>query len=301
MLTDARRTLALGLLFAMLTSGCAALNLFNLRGEKFQSADRQNPATEILAIWQATDGPGLKGVPTRGFSGQIYFFTQGVSAPVKVEGKVRVYVFDDRGTVAEQGKPIHEFDFEPAAWAAHFQNSNLGAAYGLFIPYTREDYHQAICSLRVRFVPKAGPTVYSPMSTIVLPGPPLRAAANETPPVTQNPSNRDPHPSGSPSLQGPAAPRSAASAASAVTPIATSKSEPRIPEALSPPQSAPLDSSSLQKPAAHPSSHIRLVSAQSSASDSAQAPEQQDAPEQQADGGGDGASADPTPDVRHSE
>ena len=79
---------------------------------------RKNPAVEILTLWQSSDGPGPQGVPIRGFGGQIYFFTQNKGAPVLVNGKVRIYVFDDHGTAQEQGRPIGEYDFDSANWNA---------------------------------------------------------------------------------------------------------------------------------------------------------------------------------------
>ena len=56
--------------------GCASLQLLNFKTEKVPTADAQHPAIEILAVWQAAEGPGLGGFPTRGFAGQIFFFTQ---------------------------------------------------------------------------------------------------------------------------------------------------------------------------------------------------------------------------------
>jgi hypothetical protein len=161
--------------------GCASLTLLNLKSDKVPTADAAHPAIEILAIWQAAEGPGPKGIPVRGFAGQIYFFSQDRATPVAVDGTARIYVFDDHGTVEEQVRPLRQFDFDRASWTAHLQSSKLGPTYGVFIPYPRNDYHQAVCSLRVRFTaPKCRP-LYSPSSTIALPGPPLNP---ETPTPT---------------------------------------------------------------------------------------------------------------------
>jgi hypothetical protein len=160
--------------------GCASLQLINMKGDKIAMADAEHPAIEVLAVWQAAEGPGLGGIPTRGFAGQIFFFTQDRAQPVAVDGKVRIYVFDDHGTVQDQVKPLRQFDFERQSWAAHLQNSKLGPTYGVFIPYPRDDYHQAVCSLRIRFTPLKGRPLFSASSTIVLPGPALAAATETT-------------------------------------------------------------------------------------------------------------------------
>jgi hypothetical protein len=154
--------------------GCASLDLFNFK-DKVPTADAEHPAIEVLAIWQAAEGPGLGGVPTRGFAGQIFFFTQDRAQPVAVDGKARIYVFDDHGTVEQQARPLRQFDFDRQSWTAHLQSSKLGPTYGVFIPYPSNDYHQAVCSLRVRFTPMKGRPLYSQASTIVLPGPPAKS------------------------------------------------------------------------------------------------------------------------------
>jgi hypothetical protein len=151
--------------------GCASLTLLNFKTEKIPTADAEHPAIEMLAVWQAAEGPGPKGIPTRGFAGQIFFFTQDRATPVAVDGTARIYVFDDHGTVQEQARPLHQFDFDRESWKGHLQMPKIGPTYGVFIPYTRNDYHQAVCSLRVRFTPPKGRPLYSASSTIVLPGP----------------------------------------------------------------------------------------------------------------------------------
>jgi hypothetical protein len=158
--------------------GCASMQLLNLKTDKVPTADAEHPAIEVLAVWQAAEGPGIGGIPTRGFAGQLFFFTQDRAAPVAVDGKARIYVFDDHGSAEQQTRPLRQFDFDRQSWTAHLQSSKLGPTYGVFIPYPRNDYHQAICSLRIRFTPTTkGRPLFSTSSTIVLPGPPLKPEA----------------------------------------------------------------------------------------------------------------------------
>jgi hypothetical protein len=154
------------------------MQLLNLKTDKVPTADAEHPAIEVLAVWQAAEGPGIGGIPTRGFAGQLFFFTQDRAAPVAVDGKARIYVFDDHGSAEQQTRPLRQFDFDRQSWTAHLQSSKLGPTYGVFIPYPRNDYHQAICSLRIRFTPTTkGRPLFSTSSTIVLPGPPLKPEA----------------------------------------------------------------------------------------------------------------------------
>jgi hypothetical protein len=171
------------LLLLLAASGCASIPFFG-KSAKFDQADAKNPAVEILTLWQCTEGPGPQGVPIRGFAGQIYFFTQNKGAPVLVDGKVRIYLFDDHGTAKEQGRPIGEYDFNSANWNARAHRSSLGPGYSVFIPYPRNDFHQATCSLRIRFVPAVGPTIYSAPSAVVLNGPPTKPVPGDVPIVS---------------------------------------------------------------------------------------------------------------------
>jgi hypothetical protein len=163
--------IAAGLILVLMAPGCASLALLDFNSPKYVKADAKHPAVEMMAVWQTAEGPGPKGVPTRGFAGQIFFFTQDKPAPVAVDGKVRIYLFDDRGTQKEQARPIHQYDYDSAAWNANLKVCNLGPAYNIFIPYPRADGLQAKCALRIKFQPAVGPKIYSPMSKVVLPGP----------------------------------------------------------------------------------------------------------------------------------
>lgn len=153
-------------------SGCGTAGLnFNFSKEKVEKETAENPVEQIVPVWQEAEGPGINPAQvTRGFGGQVYFITRQRGAPSEVTGKVRVYLFDDRGDVEQRSKPIHQFDFEPGAWAAHLTKSKLGPAYSVFIPYTPPDNVMTECALRIRYTPTEGSPVYSQMVKISLGG-----------------------------------------------------------------------------------------------------------------------------------
>lgn len=159
------------LTIAALGCGCTQLALFSLGGPKFVEASAKNPVGDIMCAWEPADGQGLEGLPCRGFAGQLMFFTIGHAQPAKVSGDVSIYVFDNQGSVTDQSEPLHIFNFNDVSWNAFLRESNLGAAYQVFIPYTRTGTHEANCTLRVKFTPKdGGQPVYSRMANITLPG-----------------------------------------------------------------------------------------------------------------------------------
>jgi hypothetical protein len=144
-------------------------------------ADAANPAVKVLSLWQPAEGTGIDGKTCRGMVGQIYFFTRKSPIGAKVDGTVRIYLFDDQGSDEDQVKPLHQFDFPADSWAARGQDGELGHAYSVFIPYTRKGFHEAHCGLRIRFTPAAGGfPVYSEMTYVTLPGSRKRSAKPES-------------------------------------------------------------------------------------------------------------------------
>ena len=181
-----RPSLAPLLLLAPLVSGCAGMTeslseKIPLFGPSLRYATPDNPAVEVVGLWQPTEGRDAKGMPARGVSGQILFFTARGGEPVAVRGDVKIYLFADVGTAEERKTPIHEFNFSADAWGTHLERGALGPAYSVFIPYTRPETHQVKVSVRVRFTatdsPAGGGPVFSEAATAILPGPPPPEAA----------------------------------------------------------------------------------------------------------------------------
>ena len=126
---------------------------------------------EVVSLWEPGEGRGLDNLPTRGFAGQLLFFTYKDPTPALVDGQVTVYVFDDRGTEADQSKPLWQRTFAPQEWNTFALQTNLGTAYQIFIPYTRKGIDEAHCSLRIKLEPTdGGSPVYSKMANVVLSG-----------------------------------------------------------------------------------------------------------------------------------
>lgn len=157
-------------LLPAVSAGCAGFQWIDWNKTKVVEATANNPVSRIICIWEPAEGHGLDGLPTRGVAGQILFFTKQHPQPVMVEGDVRVYLFNDRGPPEERSKPIHQFEFLGDAWTVHAQHSSLGPAYNVFIPYVRKNNEQVTCGLQIRLTPKAGPTMFSQMVHVTLPG-----------------------------------------------------------------------------------------------------------------------------------
>jgi hypothetical protein len=166
-MTSCRPALVGLILVASLTlSGCATLHLPWI--DKVPEASPKNPVVQITCLWEPSAGHDPNGVSCRGFAGQILFLGNKGGMPVKIDGDVMVYVFDDQGTPDEQAVPVHQFHFDAGAWNRHLRVGSLGPTYHVFIPYTRSGRHEAICSLRLKLTNPDGSTLYSDHSEIPL-------------------------------------------------------------------------------------------------------------------------------------
>ena len=153
-------------------SGCTTTSLFSKFTHKLKvpKATAANPAVRCLCLWEPAEGTGVDNMPSRGVSGQIFFFTRGGASAVEVDGDVRIYLFDDQGSAEVQAQPLHQFDFMAGTWQAHLTSTQFGPAYQLFVPYSRKGRHQSELALRVRLTPPNGPPLYSDIANVVLPG-----------------------------------------------------------------------------------------------------------------------------------
>lgn len=156
-----------------LSTGCAMLGWND--GDKprvhvVESPTR--PVINIIALWQPAEGHDLEGLPCRGFAAQIMFFCIGNEVPAEVGGDVSIYVFDDHGTIEEQQRPIHIFEFPAEAWNTYRREATVGTTYQLFIPYTRRTSEAAKCNLRMRYTSAEGRVTFSKETEIALPGTP---------------------------------------------------------------------------------------------------------------------------------
>lgn len=169
--TRSHHLLAAVLALTMLPGCHSARQLVRRPSAPVPVATAENPIIESICIWEPSEGIGLDEKPTRGFAGKLMFFTAANAEPVQVNGDVKIYLFDDHGTVEEQSKPIHQFEFPQQVFQKYMTQTDLGVAYQLFIPYTRKSPYAADCAIRVKVQPENGRPVYSKMAAVVLDGP----------------------------------------------------------------------------------------------------------------------------------
>jgi hypothetical protein len=176
------------------------LALLGLSGCSTWMKDRQSVAwpwddkpmapTKVAAVWTDTvlTQPGVPA--RRGFGGRIMFYGDKNKEPVKVEGSLVVYAFDEEGRAADNVKPDRKFVFTEEQFAKHYSKSNIGHSYSVWLPWDDAGGLQKEMSLIVRFIPKTGPVVIGEQTRHVLPGPTkemLAAEKKEPQPVSGGP------------------------------------------------------------------------------------------------------------------
>lgn len=159
-----------GLLMAMASPGCAQFDLRRDIPWRIGEVVSPKTPTKIVAIW--TDAvlhqPGKP--PTRGFGGRLMFYSPEESAPIKVDGTLIVYAFDEEGRAPNDVKPDRKYVFPPDQFARHYSKSKLGHSYSVWIPWDQVGGPRKEISLIARFIPKNGAAIVSAPSRQILPG-----------------------------------------------------------------------------------------------------------------------------------
>ncbi|MBL9124030.1 MAG: hypothetical protein JNG90_10390 [Planctomycetaceae bacterium] len=135
---------------------------------EFDSKPRQ--PERLSAIWTHTvlNQEGRVGV--RGFGGRLMFYGTDRDRPIKVDGTLTVYAYDDTGRDPTECVPDRKFVFKHEQFAGHYSKSQLGHSYSFWIPWDEVGGLQRKVTLVCRFEPKRGGIVVSEMASQILPG-----------------------------------------------------------------------------------------------------------------------------------
>jgi hypothetical protein len=157
---------------ALVLSGCSSLNLSE--GLKWtNSEDEPQIPNEIVDVWTNDILHHAGQSSKRGFGGRLMFHSRDIETPVKVEGSLTVYLFDDRGEDPLREDPIHKFIFPAEAFEKHYSESKLGHSYSFWLPIDDVGGVEKKLTVIARFEPKLGGKIMSKPSTHVLPGRPV--------------------------------------------------------------------------------------------------------------------------------
>jgi len=154
--------------------GCAGLNDGSVRGPntfKSMLADEEpefvDPSS-MVAIWKPStyEKPGTKSI--RGFGGRFYFHNA-KNEPVKVDGLLTVYGYDD-AEGESSGKANRKFVFESNTFQRHHSDSGLGDSYSFWVPWDEVGGLEKTITLIPVFKSANGKIPESQPATLRLPG-----------------------------------------------------------------------------------------------------------------------------------
>ena len=171
MSSSARRLRGLLLVsWLVLATGCSNFDMSRRIPWRADTSNNPRQANKILATWTDAVSHNPTRAAQRGFGGRLMFFEAEGDKPVKVEGDLVVYVFDETGRSPSNNKPDRKFVFPAETLESHYSKSKIGHSYSVWLPWDNVGGPQTEVSLIARLVPKEGSPVVSPQSKIVLRG-----------------------------------------------------------------------------------------------------------------------------------
>lgn len=143
--------------------------------EQAKKDKKGDAAPETMAvIWKDAvfEKPGV--APVKGFGGRLYFYDAN-SNPVKVDGELVVYGFDDtdkesRPDVAKDVAADKRFIFPSEALQSRYSETDLGASYSVWVPWEKVGGNRKTITLIPVFKLPDGRVLKSGSSINVLPG-----------------------------------------------------------------------------------------------------------------------------------
>jgi hypothetical protein len=129
----------------------------------------------VVAVWSDAILHHAGKPSVRGFGGRLMFYAEDPEQPVKVDGQLTVYAFDDEDPDPDNPTPEKKFLFPTDSFPEHYSESSLGPSYSFWLPWNEIGGFQRRLSLVARFQDASGRIVMSKLAHVTLPGR-LRAA-----------------------------------------------------------------------------------------------------------------------------
>ena len=145
----------------------------------FHKDDKPGKPDKIVVLWTDTVLTQANQPPRRGFGGRLMFYEGKKEDPIKVEGTLIVYAFDETGRDPNNARPDRKYVFTAEQLPAHYSKSKIGHSYSVWLPWDEVGGMQKEITLIVRFEPKTGPVAVGEQCRQLLPGMlPQQRAAN---------------------------------------------------------------------------------------------------------------------------
>ena len=161
-----QRWLMLALLAVVFAPGCQQFDMRRRIPWKPEPHETASQPKKIVAVWADAVQHQPEKAPVRGFGGRIIFYGENSKQPVKVDGELVVYAFDDSNPQA----PKRRYVFPAEQLPEFYSESVLGPSYSVWLPWDEAGGPRKEVSLIVRFKPKEGAMVVAESTRQLLPG-----------------------------------------------------------------------------------------------------------------------------------
>ena len=101
----------------------------------FNSEEKPGKPDKIIAFWSDTVLTQTGRPPIRGFGGRLMFYEGKKEEPIKVEGTLVVYAFDETDRDANNTRPDRKYAFTPQQLPLHYSKSKIGHSYSVWLPW----------------------------------------------------------------------------------------------------------------------------------------------------------------------
>lgn len=162
------------MLLTFAASGCGSLKAPSMSVSKVMWWKAEKPEPQVparlVSTWTDTtlNVPGRKS--KRGFGGRIMFFSRAGNEPVRVDGQLVVYAYDESAGDPSSAAPTRRYVFPPDQFARHQSESTLGPSYSVWLPWDEVGGPLKNVSLIARFEPRGGPLIVGDQTSHLLPG-----------------------------------------------------------------------------------------------------------------------------------
>jgi hypothetical protein len=124
----------------------------------------------VVSTWTETVLQQVGKTPQRGFGGRLMFFKPGTEDPVRVDGQLVVYAFDETDREKHDTHPTRKYVFPREEFARHESESKLGPSYSIWLPWDEVGGKMKQISLIAKFEPYEGTYVMGEQTKHLLPG-----------------------------------------------------------------------------------------------------------------------------------
>ncbi len=135
--------------------------------------DKQEPIAEpnsVAVVWSTAVMEKEASRPTRGFGGMVTFYGKDKKKPVRVDGQLTIYAYENLSHEHDDSTPDRKYIFKPEQLETHYGEGPVGPSYSIWVPWDEAGGERQEIGLIVRFDSAEGQTVMGKPTHNVLAG-----------------------------------------------------------------------------------------------------------------------------------